>query len=336
MIVEQEFARQNGGKSNGAGAVSLLPAGLVDRFHAELKQTDILVGEPMSRHTSFRIGGPADVLLMPRTSADLCRIVQVARQVEVPFTCVGNGSNLLIKDGGLRGVVLKVAENLARIEFEGTRGYAQSGALLAVVSRTAALHGVAGLEFAVGIPGTIGGGVMMNAGAYGGEMKDVVTKVTIVDEAGALRSLRAEELQFKYRSSILQSNPWIVADIEMELEPDAPERILARMSHNQYLRESKQPLQYPSAGSVFKRPPGKYVGPMVEELGLKGHRIGGAQVSEKHAGFIINQGGARAADVLALIQHVREQVQSHYGVWLETEVRIIGEDSPANGAVSSS
>jgi UDP-N-acetylmuramate dehydrogenase len=167
----------------------------------------------------------------------------------------------------------------------------------------------------------------MNAGAYGGEMKEVVTRVRVVDENAEMRTLSLEDLQFGYRRSILQTQPWIVADVEMELRPEVHERVLARMSLNQYLRESKQPLQYPSAGSVFKRPPGKYVGPMVEQLGLKGYRIGGAQVSEKHAGFIINREGACAADVLALIQHVREQVQARFGVWLETEVRIIGEDA---------
>jgi UDP-N-acetylmuramate dehydrogenase len=303
-----------------------LPDGLLGRLREELPHTEILPDEPMSRHTSFRIGGPADALLLPRSVEDLQRIVRIARETEVPFTVVGNGSNLLIRDGGLRGIVLKVAENLSRLEFNGTSGCVQSGALLAHVSRTAALHGLSGLEFAVGIPGAIGGGVMMNAGAYGGEMKDVVTRVSVVDETGTLRVIPAEDLQFGYRRSLLQTRDWIVAEMEMELRPDLPERILARMSHNQYLRESKQPLCFPSAGSVFKRPPGKYVGPMVEQLGLKGHRIGGAQVSEKHAGFIVNRGDARAADVLALIQHVRERVQARFDVWLETEVRVIGEE----------
>ena len=304
-----------------------LPAAILSRLRAELVHTEIRPDEPMTRHTSFRIGGPADVLLMPHTVADLRRIVAIARGAEVPFTVIGNGSNLIVKDGGLRGIVLKVAENLAGIEFDGTRCRAESGALLAVVSRSAAVTGLGGLEFACGIPGTIGGGVMMNAGAYGGEMKDVVTSVTVVDEHAELRTLAAEELQFGYRRSILQTQPWIVADLEMELRPAVHERVLAQMAHNQYLRESKQPLSFPSAGSVFKRPPGKYVGPMVEQLGLKGYRIGGAQVSEKHAGFIVNAGGAKAADVLALIQHVREQVQAKFDVWLETEVRIIGEDA---------
>jgi UDP-N-acetylmuramate dehydrogenase len=306
---------------------NLLPAGLIERLRRELPDTTLLPDEPLSRHTSFRIGGPADVLLLPHTLADLQQIRRLVNEAGVAFTVIGNGSNLLVKDGGLRGVVLKVAENLARIEFTGRRGYAQSGALLGLVSRTAALHGLAGLEFAVGIPGTIGGGVMMNAGAYGGEMKDVVTSVTVVDETGEVRTLTAEEMQFAYRRSVLQTRDWIVADIRMELRPDEPERVLAQMSYNNYLRESMQPLALPSAGSVFKRPPGKYVGPMIQELGLKGFGIGGAQISEKHAGFIVNRSGtARATDVLALIQHVRERVQERYEVWLETEVRIIGED----------
>lgn len=304
-----------------------LPQEVRERLHRELRDTEIRDHEPLSRHTSFRIGGPADVLLMPHSVEDVSRIVRIARGAGVPFTVIGNGSNLLVRDGGLRGVVLKIAENLARVEFQGTTGRAQSGALLAQVSRGAALHGLAGLEFAVGIPGTIGGGAMMNAGAYGGEMKDVVTRVTVVDEHGDLRTLEAPELQFNYRRSILQTQPWIVLDVEMELRPDDPERVLARMSYNQYLRESKQPLEWPSAGSVFKRPPGKYVGPMVEQLGLKGYTIGGAQVSEKHSGFMINRGEATAADVLALIQHVREQVQAEFDVWLETEVRIIGDEA---------
>lgn len=305
---------------------SQISPALVRRLRELLPNTILLENEPMSRHTSFRIGGPADVLLLPHTVADLRRIVALAHEEGVPFTTIGNGSNLLVKDGGLRGIVLKVAENLSTIEFNDTRGYAQSGALLATVSRRAAVLGLGGLEFACGIPGTIGGGVMMNAGAYGGEMKNVVTQVTVVDETGELRVLSATECDFGYRRSILQRQPWIVADIEMELRPNEAERVLAQVSYNQYLRESMQPLSYPSAGSVFKRPPGKFVGPMIQQLGLKGYRIGGAQVSEKHAGFIVNGGEAKAADVLALIQHIREQVQANFDVWLETEVRVIGED----------
>jgi len=305
---------------------SVVSPDLIRRLREELRDTDVRPDEPMSDHTSFRIGGPADVLLMPHTLDDLQRIAAISRETGVPFTVVGNGSNLLVRDAGLRGIVLKIAENLARIEFTETRAHAQSGALLATVSKAASTQGLCGLEFAVGIPGTIGGGVMMNAGAYGGEMKDVVTHVTVVDDDACLRRLTAEEMEFGYRKSILQTREWIVADIGMELRCECHERILAHMSRNQYLRESMQPLSYPSAGSVFKRPPGKYVGPMIQQLGLKGYRIGGAQVSEKHAGFIVNAGGARAADVLALIQHIREQVRENFGVWLETEVRVIGEE----------
>ena len=307
-------------------ATSHITPALFARLERELPDTLLLRDEPMSRHTSFKIGGPADVLLLPRTLADLQRIVKLARETETQLTVAGNGSNLLVKDGGLRGLVLKIAENFARIDYSGASGCAQSGALLGDVSRHAAAHALAGLEFAVGIPGTLGGGVIMNAGAYGGEMKDVVVRVTAVDEYGELQVLGPDELQFSYRRSALQQLPWIVADTWMELRPDEPRAILERMSDFTYQRESKQPLSMPSAGSIFKRPPGKYVGPMVQELGLKGHRLGGAQVSEKHAGFIVNAGGATAADVLNLIQHVRERVQERFDVWLETEVRIIGEE----------
>ncbi len=208
------------------------------------------------------------------------------------------------------------------------RSPAQSGALLAAVSRTAGDHSLTGLEFAIGIPGTLGGAVIMNAGAYGGEMKDVVTRVTALDETGEVHEMGPVELQFGYRHSALQQLDWIVAEVDLQLQPGDRALIAAKMADLTQQRESKQPLSFPSAGSVFKRPPGKYVGPMVEELGLKGYRIGDAQVSEKHAGFIINRGQATARDVLALIQYVRERVQAAFGVSLETEVRIIGEDEP--------
>jgi UDP-N-acetylmuramate dehydrogenase len=295
---------------------------------AELTDSRILFDEPMRRHTSFRIGGPADALVMPGSVDDLRRTLQLARRFAVPLTITGNGSNLLVRDGGLRGVVVKLGECFDRIEVDGTRMVVQSGALLSDVSRAAGAHSLTGLEFAIGIPGTLGGAVIMNAGAYGGEMKDVVTKVTALDQTGELHVMGPEELEFGYRRSALQRLGWIVAEARMELQPGDPAAIAAKMADLTFQRESKQPLSFPSAGSVFKRPPGKFVGPMVEELGLKGYRIGDAQVSEKHAGFIINCGEATASDVLALIEHVREKVQATYGVWLETEVRIIGEDEP--------
>ena len=290
-----------------------------------LPDTEIRLDEPFSLHTSFRIGGPADLMLLPRSVEDLQTIVRTAWERSYPLVVVGNGSNLLVRDGGVRGLVLKVAENLSRTRFDGVEGYAQSGALLAAVSKEAAAHSLSSLEFAVGIPGTIGGGVIMNAGAYGGEMKDVVTQVRSVDDRGELHALSAEEMQFGYRRSALQGRGWLVVDIDMRLEQGQRDEIQTRMADFTHQRESKQPLEMPSAGSVFKRPPGRYVGPMVEGLGLKGHTIGGAQVSTKHAGFIVNTGNATAAEVLALIDYVRQRVLDEFGVRLETEVRVIGE-----------
>lgn len=305
----------------------------VDEAHraaliAELADSQVLFDEPMRNHTSFRIGGPADVLVMPATVDDLRRALQLARRYEAPLTITGNGSNLLVRDGGLRGMVVKLGDSFARITVEETRIIAQSGALLADVSRAAGAHSLTGLEFAIGIPGTLGGGAIMNAGAYGGEMKDVVTHVTALDHSGEIHEMTPDDLQFGYRRSALQQLGWIVAEVRMQLQPGDPGEIQAKMADLTHQRESKQPLSFPSAGSVFKRPPGKFVGPMVEELGLKGYRIGDAQVSEKHAGFIINRGAATARDVLALIDHVRQKVLAAYDVWLETEVRIIGEDAP--------
>ncbi len=295
----------------------------------QLPDSRVLFDEPMRNHTSFRIGGPADALVMPGSIGDLRHALQLARRFDLPLTITGNGSNLLVRDGGLRGMVVKLGERFQRITVAETRLTAQSGALLGDVSRAAGAQSLTGLEFAIGIPGTLGGAVIMNAGAYGGEMKDVVTHVTALDETGELHEMGVEELQFGYRRSALQQLAWTVAEVRMQLQAGDGAAIQAKMADLTFQRESKQPLSFPSAGSVFKRPPGKYVGPMVEELGLKGYQIGDAQISEKHAGFIINRGQATAADVLALIQHVRERVLAAYNVWLETEVRIIGEDAPA-------
>jgi UDP-N-acetylmuramate dehydrogenase len=256
----------------------------------------------------------------------LQRTIALARRAEIPLTITGNGTNLLVRDGGIRGIVVKLAESFDRVTVEGSQITAQSGAPLGEVSRRAADHSLAGLEFAVGIPGTIGGAILMNAGAYGGEMKEVVTRCAVLEEDGTLRVMLPADLQFGYRTSALQGTRMLVVEVEMELRPGDPEEIRSRMADFTFQRESKQPLQLPSAGSVFKRPPGHFVGPMVEELGLKGYRIGDAQVSEKHAGFIVNRGAATARDVLSLIRHVQQSVHEKYGVSLETEVRVIGEE----------
>jgi UDP-N-acetylmuramate dehydrogenase len=304
-----------------------LTRGERDQLWAELGRHIVRFDEPMTGHTSFRIGGPADALLLPHSVDEVQRVVVLARRMQLSLTVIGNGSNLLVRDGGLRGLVLKIADNLAEMRFSGTQLWVQAGALLRDVARTAGERSLAGLEFAVGIPGTLGGAVIMNAGAYGGEMKDVVTRVTAVDDFGKIQVLDPDDLRFGYRCSSLQGRRWIVADATMELVPGDASEIVARMADLTHQRESRQPLEMPSAGSVFKRPPGRYVGPMIEELGLKGYAIGGAQVSAKHAGFIVNAGGATARDVLALIDLVRGRVQERFGVWLETEVKVIGEEA---------
>jgi UDP-N-acetylmuramate dehydrogenase len=303
-----------------------LEAELRKKLCAALSESEVRFDEPMSRHTSFRIGGPADALVLVASTEDLRRTVVLARREGIPLTTTGNGSNLLVRDGGIRGIVVKLCDCLNRVVVEGQQITAQSGALLGGVSRLVAAHSLSGLEFAVGIPGTIGGAIIMNAGAYGGEMKEVVTRCTVLGEDGELRVMLPEDLRFGYRKSALQGTRALVVDVEMELRPGDPEEIRAKMNDFTHQRESKQPLSYPSAGSVFKRPTGHYVGPMVEELGLKGYRIGDAQVSEKHAGFIVNCGAATARDVLAVIGHVQRSVYDKYGVSLETEVRVIGEE----------
>jgi UDP-N-acetylmuramate dehydrogenase len=292
----------------------------------ELSESEVRFDEPMSRHTSFRIGGPADALVLPTSVEDLQRTIVIARREGAPLTITGNGTNLLVRDGGIRGIVVKLADTFDRVLVDGSRITAQCGALLGNVSRTAQRHALSGLEFAVGIPGTIGGAIIMNAGAYGGEMKEVVTRCSVLEEDGTLREMLPEDLRFGYRTSALQGTRTLVVEVEMVLRPGDPAVISTKMNDFTMQRESKQPLALPSAGSVFKRPPGHYVGPMVEGLGLKGYRIGDAEVSEKHAGFIVNRGAATARDVLALIQHVRQSVYEKYGVSLDTEVRVIGEE----------
>jgi UDP-N-acetylmuramate dehydrogenase len=264
--------------------------------------------------------------VLPASVEDLRRTVLLARQENIPLTVTGNGTNLLVRDGGIRGIVLKLADSFDRVVVDGTRITAQCGALLAAVSRRAADHDLTGLEFAVGIPGTIGGAIIMNAGAYGGEMREVVTRCTVLEETAELRVMLPEDLRFGYRTSALQGTRTLVVEVEMEAQQGDPAEIRSKMADFTAQRESKQPLSFPSAGSVFKRPPGHFVGPMVEGLGLKGYRIGDAQVSEKHAGFIVNCGAATARDVLCLIQHVRQAVLDRYGVSLDTEVRVIGEE----------
>ena len=284
------------------------------------------IREPLSLHTTFRIGGPADYLVLPASPQEVAAVLGIARKCSLPVTILGNGSNVLVLDKGVRGVVIKIGEDMAALERSGTGIRAGAGALLADVSRFAADAQLTGLEFAVGIPGSIGGAVFMNAGAYEGEMCNVVEGATGVCTDGSIKHFSKEEIDFSYRHSIFQDNHCIICEVELSLQPGEPHVIARKMVDLTDRRESKQPLEMPSAGSTFKRPPGYFAGTLIEETGLKGLRLGGAQVSEKHAGFVVNAGGATASDVLRLIREIQRRVYEKFRVMLHPEVRIIGEE----------
>jgi len=285
----------------------------------------LLIDEPMSGHTTFRIGGPADYLVLPAAVDEVVTVLNLARQFTVPVTVLGNGSNVLVLDKGIRGLVLKFGKDMAYIRHVGTTVIAGAGALLRDVSRYAAEQGLSGLEFAIGIPGSIGGAVFMNAGAYDGEMSNIVIAATAVCSDGSVKRFAKEEIDFSYRHSIFHTNNCTICEVELAFQNGEHTMIRSKMGDFTTKRETKQPLEMPSAGSTFKRPPGQFAGTLIEQTGLKGLTIGGAQVSPKHAGFIINAGGATANDVLALIKEVQRCVYEKHGVMLQPEVRTIGE-----------
>ena len=287
---------------------------------------ELLLEEPMAKHTSFRIGGPADVLAQPADEAELAALLKRAGEHAVPVTLVGNGSNLLVRDKGIRGLVIKLSNLFSSITVEGNVMTFGSGISLAMASKKAASLSLSGLEFAVGIPGTIGGAVYMNAGAYDGEMAKVVTSVRVMDREGKISELKASELAFAYRHTALQNSGLIVTSVTCVLQPDEADAIAAKMADFSQRRISKQPLELPSAGSMFKRPPGYFAGTLIDQTGLKGYTVGGAQVSTKHAGFVVNVGGATAQDVLQLISDVQSKVFAAHGVRLEPEVLVLGEE----------
>ena len=280
----------------------------------------------MAKHTSFRIGGPADVLAQPGNEAELAELLKRAAHHAVPVTLVGNGSNLLVRDKGIRGLVIKLSNLFSSITVAGNVLTFGSGISLAMASKKAASLSLSGLEFAVGIPGTIGGAVYMNAGAYDGEMAKVVTSVQVMDRQGQSSQLKADELDFSYRHTALQNSGLIVTSVTVSLQPGEAESIKAKMDDFSQRRIAKQPLELPSAGSMFKRPVGYFAGTLIEQTGLKGYTVGGAQVSTKHAGFVVNVGGATAKDVLQLISDVQAQVLAVQGVQLEPEVLVLGEE----------
>jgi len=281
--------------------------------------------EPMANHTSFRIGGPVDLLALPRGADEAAALLKLAARNGMPVFRMGNGTNLLVSDAGIRGLVVKTHPGLARIERRGETGiFADAGAPLSHIAERAAEWGLNGLAFAHGIPGTAGGAAVMNAGAYGGEMSQVIWETNYIDADGAPGVLTGAAHDFDYRHSWFTDHPELtVTGVVFRLSPGDPEEIRREMAKWDGERQAKQPVD-PSAGSVFKRPPGHYVGPMIEGCGLKGYAVGGAQVSEKHAGFIVNRGGATCEDVMRVIEHVRERVLVQYGVELTCELRMVG------------
>ena len=278
--------------------------------------------EVMSAHTTFRVGGPADYFASPSDVDQVAGLIELCRKCEIPYFVLGNGSNLLVSDVGYRGMIINIMDNMNGITVDGDVITAQAGAKLVRVSRLARDNSLTGLEFASGIPGTIGGAVYMNAGAYGGEMKDIVSYVEVLSMDGTLRSYACDEMEFAYRHSIIDADK-IVVGVGLTLEHGDKTAILDRMNELAEARRSKQPLEYPSAGSTFKRPEGYFAAKLIDDSGLRGYRVGGAMVSEKHCGFVVNVEQASSADVLAVMQHVQEVVNEKYGVMLEPEVRII-------------
>ena len=289
-----------------------------------LSEEKIRRDEPMKTHTTFRVGGPADYFVMPETAEEVQRVTELCRTEEVPCYVIGNGSNLLVSDDGYRGVILQIYRSMSGISVQGNIIRAQAGALLSAIAAKACENSLTGFEFAAGIPGTIGGASVMNAGAYGGEMKDVLKSVTVLDSAGQIRRIDRENLEMGYRTSIISREGYITLEAEIELSAGNPEEIKARMDDLRTRRVTKQPLEYPSAGSTFKRPEGYFAGKLIQDAGLAGFQVGGAKVSEKHCGFVINTGNATAADIYSLMRQVSAKVEEKFGVALEPEVKRLG------------
>lgn len=281
--------------------------------------------EPMSLHTTFRIGGPADLFVTPGSIQAVADSIRICKETQTPYAVIGNGSNLLVSDTGYRGVIIQIGRNLNQVSVNGEEIRAQAGAMLSVIAKTALSESLTGFEFASGIPGTLGGAAVMNAGAYGGEMKDVLTEVTVLTREGEIRTVPAEKLEMGYRTSLAAKNGWIILEAVLKFQKGDAEAIRGRMEELKMQRVTKQPLDLPSAGSTFKRPEGYFAGKLIMDAGLRGFTVGGAQISEKHCGFVVNKGGATAEDVRNLICAVQKKVQEDAGVKLEPEVKFLGE-----------
>ncbi|PEG87375.1 MULTISPECIES: UDP-N-acetylmuramate dehydrogenase [unclassified Lactobacillus] len=293
----------------------------------DLKKQGINIKEqiPLSRYTFTKTGGEAEYLAFPKSTDEVEKLVKVTRENKIPLTIIGNASNLIIRDGGIDGLVI-ILTDLKEIKVKDNKVTADAGAKIVDTAFIAAHHGLSGMEFAAGIPGSIGGGVFMNAGAYGGEMQEVVESVNVLTRAGEFKTYSNKEMEFSYRHSLVQDNGDIVLSATFSLTPGDRLEILDHMHYLNALRRYKQPLEYPSCGSVFKRPTGHFVGPMIIKAGLQGKQVGGAQDSTKHAGFIVNKGGATATDYLNLIHLIQKVIKEKYDIDLHTEVRIIGKE----------
>ena len=295
-------------------------------FSKYYNKEDIKIDEPLSQYVNFKVGGPADILLTPNTKEQVIQSIKICKENNIPFYIIGNGSNILVRDGGFRGVVI-LMKSLNSIVVNDTVIEVDCGVMLKDVSNAALENSLTGFEFACGIPGTVGGAVFMNAGAYDGEISNVVESVDIIDNDGNIRTLTKDKLDFGYRSSAVMKKGYIVLSAKFKLKKGQVKTIKELVEDLTNKRESKQPLEYPSAGSTFKRPTGYFAGKLIQDAGLKGYSIGGAAVSQKHSGFVINKGNATAKDITDLIAYIQAEVKKQFGVELHPEVRIIGEEA---------
>ena len=297
-----------------------------DKLNNVIAKDSILIDEPMSCHTTFRVGGPADFFVTPKAKEEVRDVIRICKEAGMPYYIIGNGSNLLVSDAGYRGVIVQIYKEMNEVKVEGDLVKAQAGALLSGIAAKALGAELSGFEFASGIPGTIGGACVMNAGAYGGEMKDVLEFVTVLTGEGNIIELGRNELELGYRTSVIAKKGYIVLGAVLKLERGDGEKIKTYMDELKEKRVTKQPLEYPSAGSTFKRPEGYFAGKLIEDAGLRGFQVGGAQVSEKHCGFVINRDHATAADIMELMRQVQIRVKENSGVDLEPEVKRLGDE----------
>lgn len=290
-----------------------------------LGEERVLIDELMKNHTSFKIGGPADAMAFPQNSSELVEIIKFCVSNKIPYMIMGNGTNLLVSDNGIRGLIVKINDNMNSYNVNGDILELEAGMLISKASKLALEHSLSGLEFAEGIPGTVGGAVIMNAGAYNGEMSQVVSETDYLDDEGNIITISNEQHEYGYRTSIIQKRNGTVLKTRLLLQKGDYSKIKSQMDEFNFKRRDKQPLEWPSAGSVFKRPAGFFVGKLIDDCGLRGFNIGGAQISDKHSGFIINRGNATCRDVLSLIEYIQITVERNFGVKLEPEIRIVGE-----------